>query len=60
MALVERADDQDPATTVAASTEQQQAPTSAGVKRKLIRGGIALAVLVAVVIGVVGLLPGLS
>jgi hypothetical protein len=32
----------------------------AGVKRKLIRGGIALAVLVAVVIGVVGLLPGLS
>jgi uncharacterized membrane protein YbhN (UPF0104 family) len=45
---------------VVASTEQQPAPTRSGVRRKLIRGGLALAVLVAVVIGVVGLLPGLS
>jgi uncharacterized membrane protein YbhN (UPF0104 family) len=58
--LVERADDQDPAAAVADSTEQQQAPTYAAIKRKLIRGGIALAVFVAIAIGVVGLLPGLS
>ena len=45
---------------VAASTESRPAPTLTGVKRKLIRGGIALGVLVAVAIGVVGLLPGLS
>jgi uncharacterized membrane protein YbhN (UPF0104 family) len=42
------------------SAEQQQPPTHSGVKRKLIRGGMALAVLVAVVIGVIGLVPGLS
>jgi uncharacterized membrane protein YbhN (UPF0104 family) len=60
MALVDRADNHDPATKVAASSPPEQAPTRTGVKRKLIRGGIVLAVLVAVVIGVVGLLPGLS
>jgi uncharacterized membrane protein YbhN (UPF0104 family) len=42
------------------STEPQQAPTRAGIKRRLIHGGIALAVFVAVAIGVVGLVPGLS
>ena len=60
MALVDGADDQDRATAAAASAPPQPAPTHAGVKRKLIRGGIALAVLVAAAIGVVGLLPGLS
>jgi uncharacterized membrane protein YbhN (UPF0104 family) len=58
--LVDRTDDRDPATTVAASAEQPQPPTDSGVRRKLIRGGLALAVLVGVVVGVVGLLPGLS
>ena len=47
-------------TAATAFAPQQQAPTQSGVKRKLIRGGIALGVLVAVAIGVVGLLPGLS
>ena len=60
MGLVDQADDHDPAAAAAAATEQQQSPTGTGVKRKLIRGGIVLAVLVAVAIGVVGLLPGLS
>src|SRR6516162_761324 len=59
MALVDGADDQDRA-SAAAAAPPQPAPTHAGVKRKLIRGGIAVAVLVAVAIGVVGLLPGLS
>jgi hypothetical protein len=58
--LVDQADDHDPAAAVTASTDSQPAPTQTGVKRKLIRGGIVLAVLVAVAIGVVGLLPGLS
>jgi hypothetical protein len=60
MTLVDGADDQKPATTAVASVPPREAPTQLGVKRKLIRGGIVLAVLVAVVIGVVGLLPGLS
>src|SRR6516225_130203 len=60
MGFVDPADDHDPAAAAAAATEQQQSPTGTGVKRKLIRGGIVLAVLVAVAIGVVGLLPGLS
>ena len=57
---MDQADDHDPAAALAASTGQQQPPTDSGLKRKLIRGGIALAVLAAVAIGVVGLLPGLS
>jgi hypothetical protein len=47
--LVDRADDHDPAAALAASPESRPAPTGTGVKRKLIRGGIVLAVLVAVV-----------
>jgi len=39
---VDQADDHDPAAVVAASTESRPAPTLTGVKRKLIRGGIAL------------------
>ena len=50
---MDQADDHDPAAALAASTEQQQPPTNSGLKRKLIRGGIVLAVLVAVAIGVV-------
>jgi uncharacterized membrane protein YbhN (UPF0104 family) len=42
------------------SAQSQPAPTRAGLKRKLIRGGIAVAVLVAVAVGVLGLLPGLG
>jgi hypothetical protein len=55
---VDRTDDQDPATAVAASTRSRSRPRlTPGVKRKPIRGGIALAVLIAVAIGVIGLLP---
>jgi hypothetical protein len=36
------------------------APSYGAIKRKLIRGGIAVAVLIAVVIGVIALLPGLK
>jgi uncharacterized membrane protein YbhN (UPF0104 family) len=44
-----------------ASREQsQEAPTYGGIKRKLIRGGIAVVVLVAIGVGVIVLLPGLS
>jgi uncharacterized membrane protein YbhN (UPF0104 family) len=55
-----QAADHDSAAEVAASEESPPAPTRKGVKGKLIRGGIVLGVLVAVVIGVVGLLPGLG
>lgn len=40
--------------------EQQAPPTAGDLKRKLIRGAIAVAALVAVGIGLLGLLPGLS
>jgi hypothetical protein len=44
-----------------ASREQpHEAPTHGGIKHKLIRGGIAVAVLIAIGIGVISLLPGLS
>jgi uncharacterized membrane protein YbhN (UPF0104 family) len=43
-----------------ASGEQQEAPTYAGLKHKLIRGGIVVAVLIAVGVGLIALLPGLS
>lgn len=43
-----------------APNQSQEPPTQAGLKRKLIRGGIAVAVLVAVGIGVIALVPGLQ
>jgi uncharacterized membrane protein YbhN (UPF0104 family) len=47
---------------VAAGSEvrEGEAPTGSGIKRRLIRGGIAVAVLVLVVIAVIALLPGLQ
>jgi hypothetical protein len=45
---------------VSETADPQQAPSRDGVKRRLIRGGIALVVFVAVAIGLVALLPGLS
>ena len=45
---------------MASPAEPQEAPTHQEVKRKLVRGGIAVAVLVAVVIAVIATLPGLS
>jgi hypothetical protein len=45
---------------MASGEQQQEAPTYAGLKHKLIRGGIAVAVLIALGVGLVALLPGLS
>jgi uncharacterized membrane protein YbhN (UPF0104 family) len=45
---------------VASAAEEQEAPTHGDIKRKLIRGGIIVAVLVVVVIAVIALLPGLN
>jgi uncharacterized membrane protein YbhN (UPF0104 family) len=45
---------------VAGPLEPQAPPTLGDLKHKLIRGGIAVAVLVAVAIGLLALLPGLS
>jgi uncharacterized membrane protein YbhN (UPF0104 family) len=42
------------------TADPQQPPSRSGVKRRLIHGGIALVVFVAVAIGLVALLPGLS
>ena len=45
---------------MAASKQPKDASTQAGLKRKLIRGGIVVAVLVGVVAGIIGLVPGLG
>jgi hypothetical protein len=44
---------------VAVGTERR-APTHQEIERKLIRGGIVVAVLVAIEIGIIALLPGLD
>jgi hypothetical protein len=45
---------------IASPEEPRKPPTGRDLRHKLIRGGILLAVLVAVGVGVLGLLPGLS
>jgi hypothetical protein len=49
-------------TQVAATplAEGEEAPQTGELKRKLVRGGIVVGVLVAVAIGVIALVPGLS
>jgi len=45
---------------MASPEESPGASNGGGLKRKLIRGGVVVAVLVAVVVGIIGLLPGLG
>jgi uncharacterized membrane protein YbhN (UPF0104 family) len=45
---------------LSANDPRDEAPTYQGIKRKLIRGGVVIALLIAVAVGVVALLPGLS
>ena len=42
------------------ASDSDEAPQTGDLKRKIIRGGIVLGVLVAVLVGIIALLPGLS